>query len=58
LGSILAARPNAKGEGTISRKNSRVACLVIPTDEERMIAAHTLKSLRAAASPRLQEGYA
>jgi len=53
LGLDLAARPNAKGEGTISRKNSRVACLVIPTDEERMIAAHTLKSLRAAASPRL-----
>jgi acetate kinase len=58
LGLDLSPRANAKGEERISRKSSRVTCLVIPTDEERMIAAHTLKSLRATASPRLQEGYA
>ena len=32
----------------ISRKRSRVACYVIPTDEELMIADHTLRALRAA----------
>ncbi len=43
---------NAKGELLISRKRSRVACYVIPTDEELMIAEHTLDALRAHAAAR------
>jgi acetate kinase len=38
---------NGKGGPLISRKGSPVACYVIPTDEELMIAIHTLRALRA-----------
>jgi acetate kinase len=38
---------NASGKTLISRAASRVACYVIPTDEELMIARHTLGVLRA-----------
>ena len=38
---------NASGKMVISRASSRVACYVIPTDEELMIARHTLAVLRA-----------
>jgi acetate kinase len=38
---------NASGKTLISRASSRVACYVIPTDEELMIARHTLAVLRA-----------
>lgn len=38
---------NAKGCGLISASTSRVACWVIPTDEEVMIARHTLDCLNA-----------
>jgi len=38
---------NAGGKSLISRSGSRVACYVIPTDEELMIARHTLVVLRA-----------
>jgi acetate kinase len=38
---------NASGNTLISRPSSRVACYVIPTDEELMIARHTLAVLRA-----------
>ena len=55
LGLELDAAANAKGEPLISRKGSRVACYVIPTDEELMIASHTLRVLREHASPRLKE---
>ena len=55
LGLELDAEANANGEPLISRKGSRVACCVIPTDEELMIASHTLRVLRAHASPRLKE---
>ncbi len=37
---------NATGRGLISTKTSRVACWVIPTDEELMIARHTLDCLK------------
>jgi len=46
---------NANGEPLISRKGSRVACCVIRTDEELMIANHTLSVLRSHASPRMKE---
>ena len=38
---------NASGKTLISRASSHVACYVIPTDEELMIARHTLAVLRA-----------
>lgn len=38
---------NASGKMVISRSSSCVACYVIPTDEELMIARHTLAVLRA-----------
>jgi acetate kinase len=46
LGLELDTEANAKGGPRISRKGSRVACYVIPTDEELMIARHTLHVLR------------
>jgi acetate kinase len=47
LGLELDAEANGKGGPRISRAGSRVACYVIPTDEELMIARHTLQVLRA-----------
>jgi acetate kinase len=47
LGLEIDADANAKGGPRISRKASGVACYVIPTDEELMIARHTLRVLRA-----------
>jgi acetate kinase len=55
LGLDLSKRANAKNELLISRKGSRVACLVIPTDEEQMIASHALHVLRQNASAPLRE---
>jgi acetate kinase len=46
LGLEFADEANAKSEQRISRKGSRVGCFVIPTDEELMIARHTLRALR------------
>ena len=46
LGLTLDAEANAKGGPRISREGSQVACYVIPTDEELMIARHTLRVLR------------
>lgn len=46
LGIELSEKANATNEVRISRKRSRVACFVIPTDEELMIAKHTLQVLR------------
>ena len=42
LGAKLDQQANASGEGRISSADSRVALLVTPTDEELMIARHTL----------------
>jgi acetate kinase len=55
LGLELGSEANATSELKISRKRSRVACYVIPTDEELMIASHTLNMLREHASSRLEE---
>jgi acetate kinase len=45
------AAANARGGPLISRRGSRVVCYVVPTDEELMIAHHTLKALRTQTSP-------
>jgi acetate kinase len=58
LGLELDSQANATGAGRISAKGSRVACYVIPTDEELMIARHTLDVLRAKAEPLLEEKHA
>jgi acetate kinase len=55
LGLELDAAANAKGGPLISHKGSRIPCWVIGTDEELMIASHTLGVLRERASPRLEE---
>jgi acetate kinase len=58
LGLELDPKANAKGTGRISASGSRVACYVIPTDEELMIARHTLGVLRAKAETPLKEKHA
>jgi Acetokinase family len=45
LGAVLDPAANSAGESLISRPESRVAVLVVPTDEELMIAQHTLAFL-------------
>jgi acetate kinase len=55
IGLELDPAANAKGTGRISAPGSRVACYVIPTDEELMIARHTLNVLRAQALPLRKE---
>ena len=55
LGLELDAEANAKGAGRISSQQSRIACYVIPTDEELMIARHTLRVLRAQPAFQLKE---
>ena len=46
---------NAKGGPLISSPGSSVPCYVIPTDEELMIARHTLRVWQQQASPQLKE---
>jgi acetate kinase len=58
LGLELDPEANAKGAGRISAPGSRIACYVIPTDEELMIARHALRVLRAQATPLLEEKHA
>jgi acetate kinase len=55
LGLELDPEANAKGDGRISHQGSRIACYVIPTDEELMIARHTLRVLRTQATTLLEE---
>ena len=45
LGVELDEPSNAAGEGEIGAARARVSSWVIPTDEERMIAQHTLRTL-------------
>lgn len=54
LGVDLDANANLQGGPRISREGSRIACYVIPTDEELMIARHALQVLRShdATSPK------
>jgi acetate kinase len=47
LGIQLDAAANASGELIISSKHSPVPCFVVPTDEELMIATHTLRAFNA-----------
>jgi acetate kinase len=47
LGLDFDREANVSGKMLISRASSRVACYVIPTDEELMIARHTLGVMRA-----------
>jgi acetate kinase len=58
FGLELDAAANAAGGPLISRQGSGVACYVIPTDEELMIARHTLRVLRQHASAELKEKHA
>lgn len=46
LGVRIDAAANARGEGVISSPESLVEVRVIPTDEEAMIARHTLETIR------------
>jgi acetate kinase len=50
LGAVLDAKANAAHGSRISAPHSRVALYVIPTDEELMIARHTLATLAAGSS--------
>jgi acetate kinase len=45
LGGVFDPAANAAGKSLISRPESRVALLIVPTDEELMIAQHTLALL-------------
>lgn len=51
LGAVLDEEANLRGADVISSKASRIECRVIPTDEELMIAEHTVECLRAAPAP-------
>src|SRR5690606_33671874 len=51
LGIGLDEAANAQNQERISRPDSSVAVMVIPTDEERMIALHTIAALKRAADP-------
>jgi acetate kinase len=55
LGLELDLTANAGGGPLISRQGARVACYVLPTDEELMIARHTLDVLRRHAGVRVEE---
>jgi acetate kinase len=45
MGAVLDPDLNAKGEGRISTATSRMPVWVVPTDEERLIARHTMRVL-------------
>jgi acetate kinase len=53
LGVGLDATANNKGSTLISKKDSRIPIYVIPTNEELMIARHTLELLSAQRAPKL-----
>ncbi|RUP11249.1 acetate/propionate family kinase [Hyphomicrobium sp.] len=55
LGIELSESANKKNELHISSKGSRVGCYVVPTDEELMIAKHTLGVLRKSTAEQLKE---
>ena len=55
IGLELSSKANERNDFLISRRRSRVACFVIPTDEEQMIARHTLRALRAGQPVALEE---
>lgn len=47
LGVEIDGDANARGEVCVSASNSRVRVLVVPTDEEQVIARHTLRRIEA-----------
>jgi acetate kinase len=53
LGIALDAAANSKGSTLVSKKDSRIPVYVIPTNEELMIARHTLELLSAKRTPKL-----
>jgi len=53
LGISLDPTANSKGSTLISKKDSRIPVYVIPTNEELMIARHTLELLSAQRAPKL-----
>jgi acetate kinase len=55
LGLEIDTVSNAGGGPLISTRGSRIPCYAIPTDEELMIAHHTLRVLRAHSLPQLKE---
>jgi acetate kinase len=55
LGLNLSTQANKKNAPCISRKGARVPCFVIPTDEELMIATHTLRVLREHTAAAIEE---
>jgi acetate kinase len=55
LGLDIATLANKKNAQCISRKGARVPCFVIPTDEEQMIASHTLRVMRERSASALEE---
>jgi acetate kinase len=58
LGLDIDPEANARGEMYASRRQSRIACCVIATDEELMIARHTLRVLRKRAGMHTKESAA
>lgn len=55
LGVELSEDANERNATCISRKSSRVGCYVVPTDEELMIAQHTLQMLQERGSDVIEE---
>ena len=58
LGLELDPEANAESAGRISSRGSRISCYVIRTDEELMIARHTLRVLRTQPATLLEEKHA
>jgi acetate kinase len=55
IGVQLSERANEENALRISCEGSRVGCYVVPTDEELMIATHTLRILRKPAAEPVEE---
>jgi acetate kinase len=52
LGALLDPAANASGAMSIAKSDTRIGLYVVPTDEELMIARHTLEVLKGAAAKR------
>jgi acetate kinase len=55
IGVRLSEQANEQNALRISSEGSRVGCYVVPTDEELMIATHTLRILRKPAAEPVEE---
>jgi acetate kinase len=51
MGAMLDPDSNARGKGCISANTSSIPVWVIPTDEERLIARHTMRVLETGRVP-------